>query len=91
MKIVQTPDDLRELEQTNPAAYREQLVAILGASRVRMNLAEYPDDYDSTLEPGQDGYIAPEWTEVDDDSTLERLGFASRGEVEALLAQEADQ
>lgn len=83
--IVQTADDLAALRERDPAAYREQLLAILGSSRIRTNQAEYPEDYDSTLIDGDEGYIAPLWVEVDDATTLGRLGFESRVAVEAAL------
>lgn len=87
MHIVQTADDLAALRAQNPAAYRYQLEALLGGSRIRTNQAEYPEGYDSTLEPGQTGYVAPEWVEAADLSALSRLGFASRGALEEALIE----
>lgn len=87
MNIVQTADDLAALKAGSPAAYREQLIAILGSSRIRTNQAVYPENYDSTLEPGQAGYVAAEWVEIDDTATLIRLGFVDRAGVEAALAE----
>ncbi len=85
--IVQTADDLAALRVRNPAAYRAQLEALIGSSRIRTNQAEYPEGYDSTLEPGQSGYIAPAWVEIDDLSTMSRLGFADRAALEVALAE----
>lgn len=87
MYIVQTADDLAALRAQNPAAYRQQLDALIGGSRIRTNQAEYPEGYDSSLEEGQPGYVAPEWVEVDDLSALSRLGFANRAALEAAMAE----
>lgn len=84
--IVQTAADLVALQQADPHAYREQLTAILGSTRILTNQADYPDDYDSALTQGDAGYVAPQWVEVDDVATLTRLGFESRAAVEAALA-----
>jgi len=84
--IVQTAADLDALQQADPHGYREQLTAILGSARIRTNQAEYPEDYDSTLTEGDEGYIAPLWVEVDDGATLARLGFESRTAVELRLS-----
>ena len=83
--IVQTATDLNALMRDDPAAYREQLKAIIGSTRILTNQADYPEDYDSTLVQGDDGYIAPQWVEIDDVATLRRLGFESRAAVEAAL------
>lgn len=90
MDIVQTADDLAALRARNPAAYRAQLEALLGSSHIRTNQAEYFEGYDSNLEPGQPGYVAPVWVEVEDLSTLTRLGFADRAAVEQALAESAE-
>ena len=84
--IVQTRADLDALRETHPALYREQLIAILGSCSIRTNQAAYPDDYNSELQPGDAGYIAPLWVEIDDTATLRRLGFESRAALEAALA-----
>ena len=84
--IVQTAADLDALLQTDPQGYRDQLTAILGSSRIRTNQAEYPEDYDGALSEGDDGYVAPQWIEIDDVATLGRLGFESRAAVELQLS-----
>ncbi|MOA66947.1 hypothetical protein D3C78_1939020 [compost metagenome] len=48
---------------------------------VRTNVAEYPEDYDSGLQPGDAGYIAPQWQEQDDLAVIQRFGFAGREEL----------
>lgn len=84
--IVQTADDLAAMQASNPAACEEQLRAILGSCTIRTNQAEYPDEYDNALSPGDEGYIEPQWADVDDSATLSRLGFNDRAAVEAALA-----
>ena len=74
--IVQTAADLDALLQTDPQGYRDQLTAILGSSRIRTNQAEYPEDYDGALSEGDDGYVAPQWVEIDDVATLGRARTA---------------
>lgn len=85
MQIVQTPDDLAALRDSDPEAYRSQLEEIIGSSVIRMNAAEYPEDYDSALTLGDPGYVAAIWTDVDDTSTLARLGFSGRAAVEKAI------
>lgn len=41
----------------------------------RVNSAVYPDGYDRSLNPGDDGYVSPLWETVDDTSVVERFGF----------------
>ncbi|CAD5378485.1 conserved hypothetical protein [Pseudomonas sp. OF001] len=87
MQIVQTAHDLEALRAANPVAYREQLERLLGASVVRSNVAEYPDDYDHSLQPGDAGYIAPQWQDHDDLAVIQRFGFADRDALEVALAE----
>ena len=91
MKIVQTAEDLAALQASDAPAYRAQLVSILGSSVIASNTAAYPDDYDSALEPGQDGYVAPIWVSADDTSTLARFGFQRREQVEEAIAEAGEQ
>src|SRR5262245_26725150 len=53
--IVQTADDLAALGRDDPEAYRQFLLALLGSSTYRANLAEYPAGYDFLLGPGGGG------------------------------------
>jgi hypothetical protein len=87
--ITQTRRDLTLLQATDHEAYKAQLVAILGASRIMTNQAEYPEDYDNSLAEGDEGYVAAEWVEEYDTATLSRVGFDSRESVEARI-QELD-
>lgn len=87
MQIVQTAHDLEALRAASPVAYREQLERLLGASVVRSNVAEYPEGYDSGLQPGDAGYIAPQWQDQDDLAVIQRFGFASRDELLAAIVE----
>lgn len=46
-----------------------------GTMTRRVNAAVYPENYDNTLQPGDEGYVAPDWQEVEDLSVIERFGF----------------
>jgi hypothetical protein len=46
-----------------------------GTMTRRVNAAVYPDQYDSSLQPGDEGYVAPDWQAVEDLSVIERFGF----------------
>lgn len=89
MRIVQTAHDLEALKAVSLDDYRLQLERLLGASVVRSNVAEYPDDYDHSLQPGDAGYIAPHWQDHDDLAVIRRFGFASRDELISALASVA--
>lgn len=86
-KITQTRADLSSLQATDRDAYRAQLVAILGASLIRTNQAQYPEDYDNSLTVGDAGYVAADWVEIYDTATLNRLGFETREAVEARIIE----
>ena len=83
--ITQTSTDLASLAVKDNDSYRDQLIAILGASKIMTNQAEYPEDYDNTLTDGDDGYVAPMWVEIYDEATLIRHGFANREAVESAI------
>lgn len=83
--ITQTRTDLATLQESDPKAYRDQLVAVLGASLILTNQAEYPKDYDSTLTEADEAYVPADWVEIQDTATLNRLGFSSRAAVEARI------
>lgn len=85
--ITQTGEDLASLQVSDRKAYRDQLVAILGASKILTNQAEYPEDYDNTLAEGDDGYVVPMWVEIYDEATLSRHGFESAADVEARITE----
>lgn len=75
--IIATRTDLDALAVTNPAEHTK-FVALLRASlTARTNVAEYPEDYDSTLTDGQNGYIPPVWQEVPTPELAARFGFTA--------------
>lgn len=61
--IAGTPDHARFVEY------------LLGTMTRRVNAAVYPENYDNTLQPGDTGYVAPDWQEIEDLSVIERFGF----------------
>ena len=84
--IVQTKADIEAL---SPEQRRAFLTRLLGASTIRSNIADYPEDYDSALAEGDEGYVAAQWVEQDDHASLERLGFKDRAAVQAALEAQA--
>lgn len=48
--------------------------------------ASYPADYDDSLKPGDDGYVAPEIRKEWNAVSAASWGFSSREQIEALLA-----
>ena len=87
MLIINSPADLEAADAT-PAAVAERtafLTALLN-DYVRFDDAEYPEDYDRTLQPGDEGYIAPVIREEWNAGAAATWGFTSREQIEAALA-----
>lgn len=80
-KIIQTREDLENLRGT--AAYAAFVQTLKQSMCSLKNIAQYPPEYDFSLLPGAPGYIAPEWIEDEDLTTITRFGF-SKAEVLAL-------
>lgn len=60
--IINSQDDAKHVGYTD-----EQIIA-MATITVRYDDAEYPEDYDTSLKEGDDGYIEPIWrfeTEID--------------------------
>jgi len=57
------------------AAYDQFLTYLRGTLSRRTNTQTYPDQYDSSLQPGAAGYLPPIWVDVPDPSTAARFGF----------------
>ncbi|EOW9271466.1 hypothetical protein ACOKSH_12975 [Vibrio cholerae] len=57
----------------------EQVIA-MATIVVRYDDAQYPPDYDSSLQDGDEGYVEPIWRfeEEIDNSVLKRFGFKLR-------------
>ncbi|QUX97573.1 hypothetical protein C0J08_20155 [Marinomonas sp. CT5] len=71
VNIVNTADDLESSTIT-----REQVIAA-ATIKVRTDAAVYPDDYDTTLKEGDEGYIEPDYQydEKIDQAVLDRFGI----------------
>ncbi|EGR4489269.1 hypothetical protein DDN09_17605 [Vibrio cholerae] len=73
LKIINSAADAQQAGIT-----REQALEIATIT-VRHDRAVYPDDYDSSLKEGDEGYVEPIWRFEDEieNSVLERFGFKS--------------
>lgn len=77
MSIIATRQDLDAIAATDPVEH-SKFIALLRASLVtRINVAEYPEGYDSTLTDGQNGYIPPVWHDVPTPELATRFGFTA--------------
>lgn len=72
-KTINTREDLDALLGTQ--AYDDFILHLKGTMVRRVNAAVYPENYDNTLQPGDTGYVAPDWQEVEDLSVIQRFGF----------------
>ena len=77
MSIIATRQDLDAIATNNPEEHARFLSLIRASLTTRINAAEYPKGYDSTLTDGQDGYIPPVWKEVSTPETAARFGFTA--------------
>jgi len=77
--VINTRADLEALAGTE--AYRDFIERLKGSMTLRVDQAEYPENYG---QPDYDGDpIDPVWVEVEDLSTITRFGF-SKAELEML-------
>jgi len=83
MLIINTPSDL---VATEAGEERTAFLTSLLNDYVTFDDAAYPSDYDKTLEPGDDGYIAPVIRQEWNAGAAAAWGFTSRQEVETALA-----
>lgn len=69
IKIVNTKDDAVK------AGFTQEQIIRMATITVRYDDAMYPDDYDTNLKEGDDGYIEPVWRfeEKVDQAVLERF------------------
>lgn len=80
--IMQTRQDI----ENAPKKQRLEFLRWLqGAATVTVDTANYPEDYDSQLQEGEEGYVAPLFKEQQDTAVLERYGFSSITEVDACI------
>ncbi|HBK7265784.1 TPA: hypothetical protein LNF52_000959 [Vibrio cholerae] len=71
LKIINSSQDAKQAGIT-----REQALEIATIT-VRHDRAVYPDNYDTSLKEGDEGYIEPLWEEetVIDQAVMKRFGF----------------
>ena len=77
MSIIATRQDLDSIAATNPAEHSRFLSLLRASLTSRIDVAEYPEGYDSTLTDGQDGYIPHVWQEVSTPETAAHFGFTA--------------
>lgn len=82
MAIINTRADLNALKGTSD--YLNVLKTLSGTMTTRMDVAERPDNYGADDYVGEE--IAPIWQDTETLGTIQRLGFATRGEFEAYFA-----
>lgn len=83
MNIINSRTDLDALAASDPAAHAAFLASLKGSLTKMADIQEYPADYNRNLKPGDDGYLEPLPTEVEDDSVAARFGF-TRAELLSL-------
>jgi len=71
--IIATRADLDSLKGT--PAYDQFLEFLRGTLTNRVNGQVYPDGYDSRLQPGDDGYLAPIFVGQSSPETAAKYGF----------------
>ncbi|NGZ66487.1 hypothetical protein G6Z92_05735 [Vibrio aestuarianus subsp. cardii] len=71
-KIINSMRDAQSIRLTYDQAVSAATIV------VRYDDAEYPDDYDSALKDGDDGYVEPIWRfeEEINQAVLDRFGFS---------------
>lgn len=79
MSTIATRQDLDAIAATNPAEHSRFLSLLRASLTSRIDVAEYPEGYDSTLTEGQAGYVPPAWQEVSTPETAARFGFTAEG------------
>ncbi len=68
--IINSPADLARLAGSPDE--EGVLRRLKGAGKIRRNQAAYPDGYDLSKQPGDDGYIAPDWQDEEEPGPAER-------------------
>lgn len=81
MRQINSRADLDAISGT--AEFAERIRALAGSMSIRTNIAVYPEGYG---EPGYEGPdVEPVWDDVEDLTTIERLGF-TKAEILAEVA-----
>jgi len=80
--LINTAADLQTAE---PSAERTAFLQNLLNDYITFDDAEYPEDYDRTLQEGDDGYVEPVLRQEWNAGAAAAWGFASRESIEAVL------
>lgn len=72
-KVIHTRADLDAIAGT--PEHTEFMRYLKGSVTKRVNTAVYPEEYDSTLNEGDEGYVAPAWEEQENLNEITRFGF----------------
>jgi len=80
--LINTTTDLQTAE---PSAERTAFLQNLLNDYITFDDAEYPEDYDRTLQEGDDGYIEPVLRQMWNSGAAAAWGFDSREAIEAVL------
>lgn len=78
MSIIATRQDLDAIAATNPAEHARFISLLRASLTSRIDVAEYPEGYDSTLTEGQAGYVPPVWQDVPSPELASRFGFTAQ-------------
>ena len=83
LPIVNTREDLDKLKETDRASFLEFTNYLSGTRKRKVDVAVYPDDYNT---PGFEGdRIEPIWEEVESLYTIQRFGFETSADFDAYL------
>lgn len=80
--IINTRNDLEHIAGTEE--YFQFLKSLYGSRIKKMDVAEYPENYNRSLAPEDEGYVASQIVEVVNLKEIERFGFTVE-ELEVLL------
>lgn len=82
--LINTVSDLQTAE---PSAERDAFLRAMLNDFVVFDDAEYPEDYDQTLKPGDEGYVEPVIRKEWNAGAAASWGFMSREAIQALLGE----
>lgn len=82
--LINTVSDLQTAE---PSAERDAFLRAMLNDFVVFDDAEYPEDYDQTLKPSDEGYIEPVIRKEWNAGAAASWGFMSREAIQALLGE----
>jgi hypothetical protein len=82
MNIINTSGDLQNFNNTEA---KQRLLQNLLNDYITFDDAEYPEDYDYMLQPGDIDYIEPVFRKEWNAGAAATWGFESREQIEALL------